>query len=300
MPRGASSEMVGAQRGLTAAFLVALALHAGALAALAFWPAREIESPPGEQEITIDLAPAMEFADSVSPAEASMPEVVSEAPEVRPPDPVIAETLPPEQIQEMNLVQPEEAIESVSVAEIPPTEVSPIAEADVALAQPPPEELVVAKPLEEEHSPPTKRPVPKEAERKAPVRRRAAEQRAAPSVPRDGQRSSSAENTGGAAAAADPNVLNRYAAQLASALRQRLRYPESARLQGISGVATIRFTMQRSGRITGASLVRGTGHAVLDQAALATAAPGTSLPPAPSTIPQQQFTFSVPLRFNLR
>ncbi|KAB0265477.1 TonB family protein [Microvirga brassicacearum] len=299
MPKEASSEMVGAQRGLTAAFLVALTLHAGALAALAFWPAREVESPPGEQEITIDLAPAMEFADSQSPAEASMPEVVSEAPEVRPPDPVIAETLPPEQIQEMNSVQLEEAIESVSVAEIPPTEASPIAEADVALAQPPPEELVVAKPLEEEH-PPAKLPVQKKAERKASVPRRAAEQRAAPSVPRDGQRSSSAENTGGAAAAADPNVLNRYAAQLASALRQRLRYPESARLQGISGVATIRFTMQRSGRITGASLVRGTGHAVLDQAALATAAPGTSLPPAPNTIPQQQFTFSVPLRFNLR
>jgi protein TonB len=294
--------MVGAQRGLIAAFLVALTLHTGVLAALAFWPAREIESPPGEQEITIDLAPAMEFADSVSPAEASMPEVVSEAPEVRPPDPVIAETLPPEteQLQEMSSVQPEEAIESVSVAEIPPTEASPIAEADVALAQPPPEELVVAKPLEEKHSPPTKRPVPKEAERKAPVRRRAAEQRAAPSAPRDGQRSSSAENTGGAAAAADPNLLNRYAAQLASALKQRLRYPESARLQGISGVATIRFTMQRSGRITGASLVRGTGHAVLDQAAVATAAPGTSLPPAPDSIPQQQFTFSVPLRFNLR
>jgi protein TonB len=105
---------------------------------------------------------------------------------------------------------------------------------------------------------------------------------------------------GGSAASADPNTLNRYAAQLAAALRSRLRYPETARAQGISGVATLRFTMQRSGRIVSATLVRSAGNTVLDQAALAAASPGTSLPPAPETIPQQQFTFSVPLRFSLR
>jgi hypothetical protein len=45
---------------------------------------------------------------------------------------------------------------------------------------------------------------------------------------------------------------------------------------------------------------RSAGHRTLDQAALATASPGSSLPPAPTSIPQQRFTISVPLRFNLR
>ena len=75
---------------------------------------------------------------------------------------------------------------------------------------------------------------------------------------------------------------------------------DAARAQGLAGVATIRFTMQRSGQILSASLVRSAGHNTLDQAALATAAPGASLPPAPDAVPQQQLTFVVPLRFNLR
>ncbi|WP_052954771.1 energy transducer TonB [Microvirga vignae] len=122
----------------------------------------------------------------------------------------------------------------------------------------------------------------------------------ASSAPRQQQAASSRENTGGAAASADPNVINRYAAQLAAALRSRLRYPDAARSQEISGVATIHFMMQRSGRIISASLVRSTGNNILDQAALATAAPGTALPPAPDSLPKQQLTFTVPLRFSLR
>jgi protein TonB len=58
--------------------------------------------------------------------------------------------------------------------------------------------------------------------------------------------------------------------------------------------------MDRSGQIINAAIVRSAGHPMLDQAALAAARPGSSLPSAPASLPQQQFTFSVPLRFNLR
>jgi protein TonB len=95
-------------------------------------------------------------------------------------------------------------------------------------------------------------------------------------------------------------VLNRYVASLAAALRNRLRYPDVARSQGVGGVATLRFTMDRSGRIVSSTLVQSAGHPALDQAARAAASPGSSLPPAPAALPQQQFTISVPLRFNLR
>jgi protein TonB len=295
---------------LGAAFLVALALHAGALAILMFWSSRDVQSPPGEQEITIDLAPAMELAEAVAAVEATAPaQALAEPIEAHPPEPVTAESLPPEEIPEVaemaealpseapEVVPPQDLVEAMP-ADAVPVEAPAAEQAEVVAAVPPPEETVVAKAVEEK--PAAKPPVPKKVERKPPPRQDVAEQRPVPSMPRRGQASSSRENTGGAAASADPNVLNRYVAQLAAALRNRLRYPEAARAQGLEGVATIRFTMQRSGRIVSASLVRSTGNGALDQAALAAASPGSNLPAAPEAMPQQQLTVSVPLRFNLR
>jgi len=94
--------------------------------------------------------------------------------------------------------------------------------------------------------------------------------------------------------------MSRYAAQLAAALKARLRYPEAARAAGVTGSATLRFTLHRSGRVLSAAITRSAGHPALDGAALATAAPGSSLPPAPDGVPQQQMTISVPLRFDMR
>lgn len=300
------------QARLGVAFLTALALHGGALTAVAFWPSREEQRPPGEQEIMIDLAPAMEQAEAVTAAAASAPaEVLAEAKEVEPPEPVVTEATPPEEttdfVEEVAEAQPQETAEPVKPMEpVPvdavPAEASAAAEPEVIAALPPPRETIVAKELEAK---PTPKPVKPPAAKKPPPkphpapREAVAERRSAPSIPREGQASSSRENTGGAAAAADPNALNRYAAQLAAALRGRLRYPDMARAQGITGVATVRFTMQRSGQIVSAIVVRSAGHGPLDQAALAAAAPGTSLPAAPASVPQQ-LTFVVPLRFNLR
>jgi protein TonB len=293
---------------LGAAFLVALALHVGALAAAALWSSREERTPPGEQEITIDLAPAMETAEALAPAEASSPaEVLAEAAEVRPPEPMTAEAPPLEETTE-SVPEPTEAVRPEDVAEATPADAAPVeapaADApEVVAALPPPQEIVVAQAPQEKPAPkPVKPPPPKKVEPKPrPSPRKAvAEQRASPSTPRQGQASSSREDTGGAAAVADPNAFNRYAAQIAAALRTRLRYPDAARAQGMTGVATVRFTMHRSGQVVSASLVRGTGYAPLDQAALATAAAGTSLPAAPDAVPQRQLTFVVPLRFNLR
>jgi len=273
------------------AFATALALHVGAMTAVALWQSRESVSPPGEQEITIDLAPAMENIESVAPAEVALPAET----------PMEAQALPPE--ESASTVAPVET-QAVAVEAVPAEEIPPQTEALVAL---PPPETVVAQPLANEPEPKPEKPAPKPVERKpAPPKpvdtkpRATAERRAPPSNPQRGQASASRENTGGSAASADPNALNRYAALLASTLRGRLTYPREASNQGILGTAIVRFTMDRSGRITGASLVRSAGNPLLDQAALATARPGSSLPAAPDAVPQQQFTFSIPLRFDLR
>lgn len=267
------------------AFVTALALHGAVLAGLTLWRSTEKDHSPGEQEITIDLAPVMEEVVSVAPAKVS----AVDAPLIEP--------------EEERAEQPEEVTalpEPQEAAEAAPVEAELAAEPEPVIALPPPE-AVVAKPLEEKPAPkPEKKPVQKPAEQKPPRRRTVARPPQPPSEARQGQASASRENLGGAAASADPNVLNRYVSSLTAALRGRLRYPNIARSQGAVGIATLRFTMDRSGRIISSTLVKSAGHPALDEAALATASPGSSLPPAPAALPQQQFTISVPLRFNLR
>jgi protein TonB len=267
------------------AFVTALALHGAVLAGLMLWQSTETDHSPGEQEITIDLAPAMEEVASVAPAEVSA---------------IDAHLIEP---KEARAEQPEEVTalpEPQDAAEMAPVEAEMAAETEPVIALPPPE-IVVAKPLKEKPAPkPEKKPVQKPAEQKPPRPRTVARPPQPPSEARQGQDSASRENMGGAAASADPNVLNRYVSSLTAALRSRLRYPNIALSQGVSGIAALRFTMDRSGRIISSTLVKSAGHPALDQAALATASPGSSLPPAPAALPQQQFTISVPLRFNLR
>ncbi|MGO4525849.1 TonB family protein [Microvirga sp. 2MCAF35] len=270
------------------AFATALLLHGAVLTAVTFWPSDKADAP-GEQEITIDLAPAMEELVSVAPAEVQAqeaPSVEAETP------PIETETLEEQLPEDIVEAQPQDVTEALAVEAVPAEQETASTEAVIL----PPPETAVAKPLEPPK--PEKKPPPKPVERKPPPRRTMAEPKPLPSDARQGQASASRENMGGQAAAADPTARNRYLASLMASLHNRLRYPDVARSQGVTGIATVRFTMDRSGRIVSASLVRSAGHAALDQAGLAAASPGASLPPIPDFIPQS--TFTVPLRFNLR
>ncbi len=285
------------------AFITALLLHVSALAAVTFWP-RATDDPPGEQEITIDLAPAMEEVISVAPAEMSALAAPLVEPEPVPLEPETVEPLPPE---EATAEQPEEIAELPEpqvTEQVPPVEAEMATEPEPVVALPPPE-TVVAKPLEERPPPkpepkPEKKQPPKPVERKPPPRRTVAQPPQPPSEARQGQASASRENMGGSAASADPDAMRRYRATLYAAVKNRLRYPPSAERQGISGTAEVRFTLDRSGQVISASLVRSSGNALLDQAALATVRPGSSLPAAPDSVAQSQFTVSAPLRFDPR
>jgi periplasmic protein TonB len=274
------------------AFITALILHGAALTAVTLWPSDTTDTP-GEQEITIDLAPAMEEIVSVAPAEVQaqeVPPVEDETPQVE------TETIkeqPPEEVVE---AQPQDVAEAVPVEAVPVEQETEQMEAVIL----PPPETVVAKPLEEPPPPkPEKKPPPKPVERKPPPRRTVAQQQP-PSEARQGQASASRENMSGSAASADPDAMRRYRATLYAAVKSRLRYPPTAERQGISGTADVRFTLDRSGQVISASLVRSSGNPLLDQAALATVHPGSSLPAAPASISQPQFTVTAPLRFNPR
>jgi protein TonB len=300
---GASSET----RRLAAAFLGAVLLHGAAFVVIASWGRTEPPNAPGEQEIAIDLAPALQPADTITPAEVAQPLLAPAETIAAKPAPVVeTEPVPPEPVAE----PPAEAAEAV-----PPPPLPEIGETVPAPSRAPSDTAALANPQEAVTAPPPPEQVPSPRSRPQPPRLKSRPReprpeppRAAPSRsaspaasdPRQGRPSSSRENAGGAAAAADPSLQNRYAAQISAAVLGRLRYPDAAQSQGIAGVATVRFTLHRSGQVLSASLVRSAGHPALDRAALATVNPGSSLPPAPDGLPQQQITFVVPLRFTLQ
>jgi protein TonB len=280
------------------AFVTALALHGAILGGLTLWQSTEPDNPPGEQEITIDLAPALEEAVSVAPAEVSAVDAPLVEPEEVPLEPETLEPLPPEVA---TAEQPEEATalpEPLEATEAVPVEAEMATEPEPTIALPPPE-TIIARPLEEKPIPkPEKKPIPKPVERKPPPRRTVTQPQQPPSEARQGQASASRENMGGAATSADPAESARYLANLRATLRSRMRIPNALRSQGFNGSVNVVFTIDSSGRITSSSLVRSSGHPAADQAALAAASPGSSVPPAPVSVPQR--TFNLPLVINIR
>ncbi|VFU11008.1 TonB family protein (fragment) [Methylocella tundrae] len=78
-------------------------------------------------------------------------------------------------------------------------------------------------------------------------------------------------------------------------LNRNKRYPPSA--QGASGAATISFSIDRSGRLVSASLVRSSGSSALDSEAVAIAHRASPFPPPPADVSGSRITLTVPVNF---
>ena len=90
-----------------------------------------------------------------------------------------------------------------------------------------------------------------------------------------------------------------YRAQLVGWIEAHRYYPESARERSEEGEVLLRFRVERSGRVLGCAIVRGSGYPDLDAAALAMMR-GAVLPAFPPSMPQQSITVAVPIQFSLR
>lgn len=82
-------------------------------------------------------------------------------------------------------------------------------------------------------------------------------------------------------------------------LRSAKRYPGAARKKGMEGIAVLSFTISASGHVTSARIVKGSGHALLDQATLAMARNAQPFPAIPAGFARSQMTFRVPVQFNI-
>lgn len=99
--------------------------------------------------------------------------------------------------------------------------------------------------------------------------------------------------------AVDTDWRRAYLQRLRQTLAHHKQYPPMARRFGEEGEALLSFDIQRDGRITQESLIRGTGSERLDQAALQAARQLARFEPLPDHYPQDSLTISVPLIYRL-
>lgn len=245
----------------SASATLVIAVHAALIACYLFW--YTTTPPPGRplEAIAVDLAPA---------TAAPQPRDLDLAP-----GPTMQAAEPPTPEPE----QPQKVEETIA-----PT---PLQQNPEVVAPPEPKkqvEVVREKPKPVEAKKKPKKPSP------APAPRTTAAPRAERDAPMQQARS------GAAAAAALPSYRQRLAAHL-----QRFKqYPNEARAAGIRGTAMAIFTVHRGGSVSGVRIVRSSGNASLDNAALSAIRNAQPLPAIPAEIPQSALTFPVPFSFSVR
>ena len=254
-----------------ACLALALAFHGAVAAALLqYWHPDE-DQMAGAPLILIELAP--------------LPVAPAELPSQAPPGPQQTQTAaapPPETPAAKPDAKPEpEPVQAVATTEtvtMPPT---PQAEQPVAVLPPPkPTEKPAEKPQPKKHTPSPARQA--SAPSTAPHR---AERAAAPAP---------------GASAGNPYAVSNWKSRLVARLERYKRYPAAAQARGEHGVTQLAFSVDRSGGVHNARIVRSSGSTTLDRATLALVALAQPLPPPPPEIRGGRIAIVVPIRYNMR
>jgi periplasmic protein TonB len=193
--------------------------------------------------------------------------------------PVAPETtpneIPPGPLQQEAEPEPEAQKPLEKQLELPPD-----SKAEPLQAVAPPSPKVVEKPRE-------KKPKQKHASlASAPSSAESKSERAAAPMP--------GANSG------NPNAVPNWKSQLVAQLERNKRYPPEAQSRGEQGIAQLAFSVDRSGGVHNARIIRSSGSSALDQATLAMVARATPLPPPPPEITGSQIPITVPIRYNVR
>ncbi len=107
-------------------------------------------------------------------------------------------------------------------------------------------------------------------------------------------RSSGGRGEGGQA------LRSNYKGRIIAHLRRHRQYPREAKRRGIKGTARMRFTLNALGRVLNSRLIASSGSAVLDKGARSTVKRANPFPPFPKGLNKSRWTFTVPIRFNVR
>jgi protein TonB len=274
---------------LAAAFVVLV--HGGVALAIAHWPKPESTSGEPPAAVMIELAPLpvapevppqevavgvqQEQIDESTPSEAKEEPVKEERPEPEV-EPVKAE--PPKE-------PPPEPVDHKAETELDIPELPQIDTAAAVLEAPTPPP---PKPEKVEKKPEEK----KKVEKKPKPKRKSVAQSASAPKPVDTSRArTNAAPTSGLASSMS---VATWRGSVMAHLNRHKRYPGSG-----GGTSSVAFTIDRSGRVLSARLIRSSGSAVLDQEAMALARRASPVPAPPANIGGGgSVVLTVPIRFS--
>lgn len=251
--------------------LLALGVHAAAGVAMVAW---HVPITPSEAEppaVLLELAPLPVAPPEPAPAiDIPLPEPM--------PEPVI------EPLPEPPPPEPEPVVEEPP----PPPEPPPVVEPEVVLPKPPPEppkpkpevKKEAPKPKPEKPKPP--RPVAQPVQQAQPAPAAAP----VPAAP--------------APSAAPSRAVPSWQGRVLGHLERHKRYPRSAQARRQEGVAQVRFTIDREGRVLSVQLDRSSGHSVLDEETVEMVRRASPLPAPPDEMAQDRIELVVPVQFFIR
>jgi len=208
-----------------------------------------------------------------------------ETPEIIPepqPQPVIEESKKLLTDESDFKVEPEKVVEE----KLPESEAEPVPPPPIPVEQPKPKKVEPEKPKPKavEKPKPVKKPKETKAEKKEPTTQKASE-------------SAEAKAAAAAHAAAEQTVKKKsITAMLVSLVEKHKRYPKAARRAGMEGVVLVEFTVDSSGKVTGASVIKKSGKGSLDSASqeLSNRIIGTAF-----NVPNSGMKIQVPIRYSL-
>jgi protein TonB len=267
-------------------------------------PAPTPEPEPEMQAWKLDLAmfgPATPPDDGHAPAQA---------------DPAASPTPEPPPVPEPIATPPE----PVPSPEPPPVPRAAPGPPPKLKTQPPPRENATPQPTTKPDRRPEPRPIaranpPPESrqKRREPGARTAPAPAPAPSRPKSeaptkaspatapgGSGGPAASQEVGPSPAARASAERAYLAELQRAIARYQRFPEDARRRRATGVATLAFAVQADGRIEQVRVVKSSGDAALDQAAVSALGRLGRFKPIPASIGRSSWPMRVPIRFDLR
>ncbi len=94
--------------------------------------------------------------------------------------------------------------------------------------------------------------------------------------------------------------VDSYLSRLSRHLARFYQYPHRARRLGQEGTPVIAFEFRRDGTLVADRLKIGSGHELLDEAALAMLRQAAPLPEVPREMTGTRFRYVLPVRFSLR
>jgi protein TonB len=267
------------------AVVVVVAVHAAAVWLAMHWRSAAEAAGEPPPAVMIDLSP-MSVAPEAPPQEIA-------------PGPQMTEAQPDTTPEPQETPKPETDVTPEPPPPPPETEVKvpelPKVDDAAATLTPPPPQPPKPEPPKETARKPAKPPPKKKVERKKP-RERADHAAPRTSAPPSAQVQRAARAAAAAAgAAASAAAAASWRSELMAHLNRYKRFPSGA---GRGGVATIAFTINRSGQVTSSRLLRSSGDSVLDAEAVSLPRRASPVPAPPPGTGGRSIGLAVPIRFS--